>query len=171
MPQLDALIDVLRASPHRIVAFIPGLEPARRALLAGRGRVVSERPVKLERFLKECDMIICHGGEAGTGALMYGIPQLVFPAHYEQYLTARRLQQVGCGGWVTPAGGRDEIARVFEDILAKPAYAAAARAFAKRYAAWSPNEQRRRIVVRIQELLAERGAILSPAQNQPGPPR
>jgi hypothetical protein len=49
--------------------------------------------------------------------------------------------------------------------------AANARADAKRYAAFSPAEQRRRIIARIEALLAERGAILPPPTTRPGTER
>jgi hypothetical protein len=171
LPQLDALIDVLAASPHRIVTYIPDLDPARRARLTGRNHVAPDRPVRLETFLKGCDLIVCHGGELSTGALAYGVPQLLFPTHYEQYLTARRLQQVGSGRWFAPAATAPEVARDFAQMLEDPRYASAARAFAKRYGAFSPSEQRRRIVARIEQLLAGRGAILSPLSTRQGPER
>ena len=171
LPQLDALIDVLRASPHRIVAFIPGLDENRQARLAGRKRILADRPVKLDRFLKSCDLIVCHAGEVATGALMYGVPGFLFPTHYEQYITARRLQQIGAAGWIPSAATAAEVALGFAQLTGEPGYAAAARTFAKRYAVFSPSEQRRRIVVRIGELLRERGAILSPAQTRQEPER
>lgn len=166
LPHLDALIDVLCASPHRIVAYIPGLDEARRARLASRKRIVADRPVKLERFLKGCDLIVCHAGEIATGALTFGVPSLNFPTHYEQFLTARRLQQLGAAGWIPSAATPAEVAHGFAQLTDDPRYGAAARAFAKRYSAFSPPEQRRRIVLRIEELLAERSAILSPAQTR-----
>lgn len=163
LPQLDALVDVLAASRHNIVTYIPDIDPARRARLStSRRHVVSDRPVRLDSFLKSCDLIVCHGGEIATGALMYGVPQLLFPGHYEQLLTAYRLQQIGSACWVGPKGQAADVARGFTLTLDDPRYAAAARAFAKRYSAFSPSEQRRRIVARIEEVLAGRGAILSP---------
>lgn len=152
--QLDAVIDWLAASPHRVIAFVPGLEPARRARLAARHRVVAERPLRLDPLLKQCDLIVCHGGEIAAGALMYGVPQLLFPTHYEQYLLARRLEHLGSGGWIGPAGNAANVAAGLERISADPQFAAASRAFAGRYAAYSPREQRRRIVERIEQILA-----------------
>src|SRR5258705_34100 len=46
LPALDALIAALARSPHRVAAFIPELEPARAARLAGPGRIVSEQPMR-----------------------------------------------------------------------------------------------------------------------------
>jgi UDP:flavonoid glycosyltransferase YjiC (YdhE family) len=165
-PQLDELIDVLCASPHRIVAYIPGLDDARRARLAANRRILADKPVKLDRFIKTCDLVVCHAGEIATGALMHGVPTLNFPAHYEQYITARRLEQVGAGGWLAPQPAPGEIARGFRKMLDDPRFAANARAFAQRYPTFSPQEQRRRIVARIEEVIRGSTDIL-PAPNPP----
>jgi UDP:flavonoid glycosyltransferase YjiC (YdhE family) len=154
LPQLDALIDVLAAGPHRVIAYVPGLDAARRARLAGRGRVVIDRPVRLDVVLPHCDLLACHGGEIAGGALASGVPVLLFPLHYEQYLTARRLEQLGAGGWFGSAAGATDVRVGVDAMTADPRYANNARAFAQRYRAWSPQEQRRRIVARIEGLLA-----------------
>ena len=165
--QLDELIDVLRSSPHRVIAYIPGLDDKRRERLAGRTRIVSERPIRLERFIRSCDLLVAHGGDLAMGALMHGVPSLNFPVHYEQYLTARRLEQLGAGGWVPPGSDPGELARGFNELIANPRFGTAARAFAQRYPAYSPQEQRRRILVRIEELLRGPEAILPPASTPP----
>ena len=165
LPMLDPLLDVLAASPHRIVAYIPGLDEARRKRFASPRRIVTDKPVRLERFLRECDLLVSHGGEISAGALMYGVPSLVFPTHYEQYATARRYEQLQTGVWLGPGATADLVPRGLDAAL-DPRRADLARIFAKRYAAFSPMEQRRRIVLRIEELLRGRGAILSPPSTQ-----
>lgn len=171
LPQLDALIDVLAGSPHRIVAYIPELDAARRARLTGRNRVYSDKPLKLEHFLKGCDLLVSHGGEIAAGALMYGVPALLFPTHYEQYLTARRLQKLGAAFWCGPGATKPDVVRGYTQLLADNRYKASAQAFARRYSAFSPAEQRRRIILAIEGLLAGGGAILSPPSNSQGPER
>ena len=165
LAQLDELIDALAASPHRVVAFIPGLDAKRRAKLAGRKRIYSDRPVKLDRFIRTCDLVICHAGEIATGALMHGVPTLNFPSHYEQLLTSRRLQLVGASGWIGPQSPPGEVTRGLEMLLGDPRYAANARAYAQRYPTFSPQEQRRRIIGRVEELLKGRAAILPAAPS------
>lgn len=168
MPQLDALIDYLASSPHRVIAFIPDLDEPRSARLASRRRKVVDRPARLDRLIRHCDLLVCHGGEIGTGALLYGVPQVLFPAHYEQYLTARRLEQVGSAVWLaTHALAPRDLAAAIERALHDPRHAAAARAFAKRYTAFSPEEQRRRIIARIEQILAEGGGALPPPGAAP----
>lgn len=154
LPQIDALIDVLAASPHRVIAYVPGLDAGRRARLSGRGRVVIDRPVRLDVVLPHCELLVCHGGEIAGGATASGVPALLFPSHYEQYLTARRLEQLGAGGWFGPGAAARDVKIGVEAMTSDPRYASNARAFAQRYRTWSPQEQRRRIVARIEELLA-----------------
>jgi UDP:flavonoid glycosyltransferase YjiC (YdhE family) len=89
---------------------------------------------------------------------------LVLPRHYEQYLTAVRLQQLGPGGWLTAQSGPQHVKAALDAMTGDPRFQAAARAFARKYSAWSPAEQRRRIVARIEAIVAGRAAspILPP---------
>jgi hypothetical protein len=151
LPQLDAVIDVLAASSCRVAAFIPELEPHRAARLRSSRRIVSERPMRLDGLLKDCDLLINSGGNISPGALMYGVPQVIFPMQYEQYITARRMEQIGAGVWLGPDD--TQVAKAIADVLGQPSFRSAARAFAARYPAYSPAEQQRRIIVRIEEIL------------------
>ena len=166
LPQLDAIIDGLAASPHRVIAYIPGLDAARRARLAGRGRAVIDRPIRLDVVLPRTDLLICHGGEIAGGAVATGVPAMLFPTHYEQYLLGRRIEQLGAGGWIAPHAVAPDVLLAIRAMTTEPRFAAAARALAQRYPTWSPQEQRRRIVARIEELLSRPrpSPILSPSQ-------
>ncbi len=154
-PQLDALIAALAAGPHRVAAFIPELEPARRDRLRGPSRFVSEQPMRLAPLLEECDLFISQGGNVCVGTLMSGVPQLVFPSQYEQYLTARRIEQLGAGLWLAMEAEPSQTAAALDRILREPAFAMAAKAYARRYPSYSAHEGQRRIVVRIEEILGQ----------------
>src|SRR5450631_455669 len=161
-PQLDSLIAALATSPHRLAAFIPELEPARRTRLQGAGRVVSEQPMRLAPLLENCDLIVSQGGNVCLGSLLSGVPQLVLPGQYEQYLTARRIEQLRAGLWLGLDSKPMETAPALDRLLREPGFPAAAKAYARRYPEYSPRESRRRIVVRIEEILAR------PALPRPG---
>ena len=169
LPALDALIEALARGPHRVAAFIPELEPARAARLAGRTRIVSEQPMRLAPLLAECDLFVSQAGNVAVGTLMAGVPQLVFPSQYEQYLTARRLEQIGAGIMLPPDAPAQAVAEALERALSDPRFAAAAKAYAQRYPKYSAPEQQRRIVVRIEEILAQpsRWSALPPAGAAP----
>ena len=83
------------------------------------------------------------------------MPQLVIPTQYEQYVTARRVEQTGVGIMLPPDAPAALVAEALERALGAPSYTAAARAFARRYPQYSPSEQQRRIVVRMEEIIAQ----------------
>jgi UDP:flavonoid glycosyltransferase YjiC (YdhE family) len=162
--QLDAIIQWLVAADCTVIAFIPELEPERRARLASPRRIVAERPVRLDMLMRHCDLAISHGGEIAAGILLAGVPQLTFPTHYEQYLTALRIAQLGAGAWLGPGASAREVSAALEQALALRGSAEAAHAYARHYAAFSPQDQRRRIAARIDQILAAspaRASILS----------
>jgi hypothetical protein len=154
-PQLDALIEAFARGPHRLAAFVPDLESARRERLRGPSRFVSEQPMRLAPLLEECDLFISQGGNVSVGTLMSGVPQLVLPTQYEQYLTARRMEQLGTGLWLGVEAKPAEVSATLERVLREPAFTAAAKAYARRYSAYSAREGQRRIAVRIEEVLAQ----------------
>jgi UDP:flavonoid glycosyltransferase YjiC (YdhE family) len=152
-PHVDALIAALAEGPYRVLAYIPDIDDARRARLAARHRIVLERPVRLDSILKSCDLLVCHGGEIAGGALACGVPVLLMPSHYEQYLTARCIDALGCGGWLTHEATAGDVRLAVMALTSKAQFKAAARAYAARYPAYSPLEQRRRIVARVEDIL------------------
>ena len=163
LPQLDALIDYLARSTLRVLAYIPELEETRRARLAAAHVVVTDRPMRLDGPIRDCELVISHGGEGMSGgAVTHGVPQIVTPSHYEQYLTARRVEQLGVGAWVAGNAPAASIASAIEHVLAEPRYRANAQAFARRYPQFSSAEQRRRIVLRMEEILAARSILSRP---------
>jgi UDP:flavonoid glycosyltransferase YjiC (YdhE family) len=165
---LDAVIDLLAGSTLRVALYVEGLDAARRARLEGPTRRVSDAPMRLDSLLDECDLVVSHGGELTTGTLARGIPQLVFPLQYEQYINARRVEQLGAGRWLAPTASRKDVGDTLASLLSEAACTKAARAFAGRYPSFSPLEQRRRMVARIEQLARE-GPILAASARQGKP--
>jgi UDP:flavonoid glycosyltransferase YjiC (YdhE family) len=83
------------------------------------------------------------------------VPQLVLPSQYEQYLTARRIEQLGAGLWLGLESRPDEVRTALERLLQEPSFPGAARAYASRYRAYSAAESQRRIAARIEEILTQ----------------
>ena len=154
LPHLDALISLLSTGPFRVAAFIPELDAARRARLASPLRFVADRPIRFGPLLGDCDLFVSQAGMASSGILMSGVPQLMLPVHYEQYLAARRIELLGAGLTVLPHASGQELAKALQRVVTEQGFRTAARAYAKRYSAYSPAEQQRRIVKRIEDILA-----------------
>lgn len=150
--QLDLLIAALRERDLRVVCFIPDLEASRAAILASPRRIVSDRLIRLAPLLKDCDLFVSHGGSATIGTLLAGVPQLVFPGQYEQYITARRVGQLGAGEWFSPDD--TAVAAKMGRVLDDPSFTQNARTYARAYEGYTPREQVRRIVKRIEEIAA-----------------
>jgi UDP:flavonoid glycosyltransferase YjiC (YdhE family) len=162
--QLDTLIRLLAGGPFRVIAYIPGLEAQRADRLRGALRIVAEKPVRYAPLLSGCDLFVSHAGSAATGILMSGIPQLMFPMHYEQYLSAVRIAQIGAGVVVLPEASAQETTQAFGAVVNDRRYRDAARAYGRRYPSYSPAEQQRRIVQRIEDILrAPQAAGAAPA--------
>ena len=154
-PRIDAVIEALLAHRCRVVAYIPGLDAGRRARLQSAQRSVNDVPVRLAGLLADCDLFVNHAGNVVGAALMHGVPQLVLPAQYEQLVTAARIEQAGGGIGVARIDAPRDVAVAFDRALRERArMRQAAGAFRRRYAAFSPAEQERRIVARIEQVLA-----------------
>lgn len=166
-PQLDAVIDAIAASGSRVAAFVPRLDAGRRARLRSAKRVVADAPMRLKPLLESCDLFVSEGGDTAAGALMSGVPQLVCPTQYEQSITALRLEQVGSALWLAPDARTRDASAALGRMLDDERFKANARAYASRYRSFSPAEQRRRIVLRIEQIAS--GPILSPT-TKPGSP-
>jgi UDP:flavonoid glycosyltransferase YjiC (YdhE family) len=135
---------------------MPGLDDARRARLQSAQRRVSTVPLRLASLLPECDLFVNHGGNVAAAALMHGVPQLVLPAQYEQLVTAMRIEQLGAGLAAPRVDAPREVANAFAHALRDgPRMRRAADVLRRRYAAFSPAEQERRIVARIEQVLAK----------------
>jgi hypothetical protein len=133
VPQLDALIDALVANRCRVAAFIPNLAPARRERLQSAQRLVAQRQMRLAPLLAQCDLFVSEGGNIATGALLSGVPQLLFPPSTSSFSPRR-----GWSSWAAPCGcRRDRLpsARRWRcgRMLQEPRFKASAQAFARRY--------------------------------------
>lgn len=155
LPLLDPLISMLASSPHRVVAYIPELEQQRVARLRSDRRIVAERAMRLGPLLPDCDLFISHGSTVAVGTLMAGVPQLTMPTQYEQYTTARRMEQLGAGLWLDPTAPATTLRDALVRMLSEDSFPRNAKAFARRYPHYSPGEAQRRIVRRMEELLTQ----------------
>src|SRR5207237_3826011 len=103
----------MAARACRVIAYIPDREPERARRLQGPTRIVSEKPVRYGSLLAECDLFVSQAGSAATGTVLAGVPQLMFPVHYEQYLSAVRIAELGAGIALLPAATTAEVTRAW----------------------------------------------------------
>lgn len=134
------------------VAFCPDLPAALEARFAAPHLVFSRAPVDLGAA---ADAAVTYAGFATTARfLLAGKPLLLLPGHLEQYLLARRVAELGAGLCVTAGQPPAAVAAALRRVVADPAHAAAARAFARKYAAFPQATVLANLVRRIEDILA-----------------
>jgi UDP:flavonoid glycosyltransferase YjiC (YdhE family) len=103
---------------------------------------------------READAAINYGSLATTTAfLLAGKPLLMLPGHLEQYLVARRVEEMGAGKLVNPELPPGDLRAALADLLDNPFWRGNARAFAAKYAAFDQGAVIGNLVRRIAEIL------------------
>ena len=74
------------------------------------------------QILKYVDVFITHGGMNSTAeGIVYGVPLIVFPQAADQYLVARRVEQLGAGIYLKRPTAK-KLRKTVNDILSDPKY-------------------------------------------------
>jgi UDP:flavonoid glycosyltransferase YjiC (YdhE family) len=132
------------------VAFVPDADAM--GLPAARGSVrVSRAPIDIGNVANECDLAILHSGHSTARFLLAGKPVLAFPLSGEQQLMALNIVRLGAGESLHPEQ-IELMPQVMDQLFGDERYRAAAKAFAERYAAWTPERQLRLVVDRLEEM-------------------
>ncbi|HQX59366.1 MAG: hypothetical protein KA316_10605 [Rhodoferax sp.] len=112
-------------------------------------------PVDLGLTLPECALCVCHAGEATLAqSLLHGVPLLLLPTQAEQFLIARRVGQCGAGINAAERVRPLDYVKLIGSMLAESGYQAAARAFAQRYAGFTPHGHTLALVDEFEHQLA-----------------
>lgn len=156
LPGLKEVITQLQAlRKHEVVLFCPGLADSIIARYATPRLAIIPRPARLDRLTTDCHLVLCQAGHGMVaGMLRAGIPLLLFPTNLEQYLTSRRVEDLGAGLMLDTSEGRPDCRSPLERLLREEAFRSAARGFALKYAEWTQDGIRQSIEQRILELCA-----------------
>jgi UDP:flavonoid glycosyltransferase YjiC (YdhE family) len=155
---LPAVLTALAGRGCRTIVFADAIPPDVRRRFESPSMRFEARRLDLARVGRECDLAV-HNANHGTMCqlLLAGKPMLHVPITLEQTVLARAVCRVGAA---EAASARDAdvaaVGRTVDSLLAEPRYAAAAKRFAEKYAAFDPSEQVRRMVGRVEELLGHR---------------
>ncbi|HEY0818240.1 MAG TPA: nucleotide disphospho-sugar-binding domain-containing protein, partial [Rhizobacter sp.] len=98
--------------------------------------------------LPRASLLVCHAGQASVAqALRLGIPVLMLPEHAEQHLLAREVERTGAGVNAATLPQPVAYASLVAAMLRPDGpHADAARAVARRHAAFDPAALTARIV-------------------------
>jgi UDP:flavonoid glycosyltransferase YjiC (YdhE family) len=119
-----------------------------------------DQPADIEQMAREADIAITYASLATTTAfLLAGKPLLLLPGHLEQFLIARRVEEMGAGRLVNPEQAPGDLRAVLADLINNPSWRTNAQAFATKYAAFDQKAVIGNLVKRISELLVDSASV------------
>lgn len=130
----EAALAALRALGQPSVVFFPDAPAALLARYAAPQLAFSATPLDLARTSSEADAAVLYAAMSTmTSFLLRGKPVLMLPGHLEQFLLARRVEEMGAGLLVNPEQPPVDLEHKLRRILFEPDFALNAQAFAHKY--------------------------------------
>jgi UDP:flavonoid glycosyltransferase YjiC (YdhE family) len=152
-PHLEAALQALHGLPGSVLIYAPGLPAELMQRYTAPHVAFSPVPVDLKKVARQADAGLTYASPAATVAfLMAGKPVLMIPGHLEQFLFAKRVEEMGAGLIQNPEHTPHNLAAMLRQVLAEPGFSANAGAFAAKYANFDQNAVMVHIVARIEEL-------------------
>jgi len=152
----ERLLTSLQQAEARVLAYIPGISEKMAEKYATPRLIISHKPVRLQSVRYECDLAICHAGIGTVSAvLLAGKPLLLLPNQLEQYLVARRIEELGAGLVVNAdiKDAKPDYPSLLKRLLQEATFRQAAQAFAKKYGQFQPEAQYRAMANVVEKLL------------------
>lgn len=154
-PHVESALQALHDLHGSVLVYAPGLPAELVRRHAAPHIAFSPVPVDLNKVARQADAGITYASPAATVAfLMAGKPVLMIPGHLEQFLFARRVEEMGAGLVQNPEQPPQHLAAMLLQVLADPGFRSNAGAFAAKYANFDQNAVTTNIVARIEELAA-----------------
>ncbi len=156
-PYVEMALQALRDLHGSILIYAPGL-PANVARRYEAPHIFfSPVPVDLNKVARQADAGLTYASPAATVAfLLAGKPVMMLPGHLEQFLFARRVEELGAGLVQNPEQAPDKLTTMFHRVLREPGFRASAGAFANKYANFDQDAVLANIVARIEDLINAR---------------
>ena len=150
----EAALAALASLRQPTVVFFPDAPPQTLARFAAPHLMFSPSPVDLERASAEADAAITYASLATTTRfLLAGKPVMLLPFHLEQYLMARRVEEIGAGLLADPEQPADDLPQKLERVVFDPSFTNNAAAFAAKYAAFPQATVIDNLARRVEEII------------------
>lgn len=151
----EVALQALQALGQPSVVFMPGASAALRSRFASPSLFFADTPIDLARAGREADLALTYASlSTTTRFLLAGKPVLMLPGHLEQFLMARRVEQMGAGLLVDPEKPANDLPQKLQQVLFDPLFADNAQAFARKYAAFPQEMVIANLLRRIEEICA-----------------
>jgi UDP:flavonoid glycosyltransferase YjiC (YdhE family) len=152
---LEATLIALQELGLPTVVYCPGLTEDIKERFSAPFIHFSVSMLDMATITREADAVVSYAAYASTVSfLLSGKPTLMLPFHLEQFLFARRVEQMGAGLLVDPEQPATDLLQKLRRVLFDPLFAGNAQAFARKYAAFPQEVVVANLVRRIEELCA-----------------
>ena len=149
----EAALAALYALGQPTVVFFPDAPPTLLERYAAPHLVFSAKPLDLAQTAREADAAINAANMSTvTSFLLKGKPVLLLPGHLEQFLLARRVEEMGAGLMGNPEQPPVDLELKLRRILLEPDFTLNAQAFARKYANFPQDTVIAHLVSRIEEI-------------------
>ncbi|MBE0625690.1 MAG: hypothetical protein IH606_12855 [Burkholderiales bacterium] len=151
----EAALAALHALGEPSTVFFPDAPAGLLARYAAPHLVFSASPLDLTQTAREADVAISYAGlSTATSFLLAGKPLLLLPGHLEQFLLARRVEEMGAGLLLDPEQAPLDLEQKLRRVLYDAQYSLNARAFARKYENFPQHTVASNLVSRIEEIAA-----------------
>ncbi|MFZ5500272.1 MAG: glycosyltransferase [Pseudomonadota bacterium] len=141
VPGFESVLQALARLDIEVLCVAPGMSPDAAKRFATRRLRIALAPLDLPPLLEHADLAVGYGNSGfSTQALLAGVPLAMRPRHVEQALFAHRVEALGAGQLLSGRIDADSVTASLQELLDKPAYRQAARAFRSRHADFSPEQ-------------------------------
>jgi UDP:flavonoid glycosyltransferase YjiC (YdhE family) len=150
------VLEAIERGGHSCVAVCDGVPAAVRERFGKSAAIrFEDKPLDLREVGAACDAAVLNAGHGATaGMLLAGKPVLLVPIHLEQGLLARAAVRNTQGALEASYKDGADAGGKLDALLGSEAHAAAARAFAAKYLDFDQAARVRRMVGRVEELIA-----------------
>jgi len=151
----EAALSALHALDQPTVVFFPDAAPALLARYAAPHLVFNSKPLNLARTAREANAAVTYAGMSTvTSFLLKGKPVLLLPGHLEQFLLARRVEEMGAGLLLNPEQPALDLEPKLRRVLFDAEFALNAQAFARKYANFPQDTVTAHLIARIEKIAA-----------------
>lgn len=150
---VEAAFQALQALACNVLVYCPDADVGFRQRYQTARLAFADQPVDLHQAARDAVAGVSYASSHTTTAfLLAGKPLLLLPAHLEQFLLARRVEEMGAGVLLNPEQPPTDLAQKLQQILQQPNYTANAQAFAQKYAAFQQDQIIDHLVNRVEAL-------------------
>jgi UDP:flavonoid glycosyltransferase YjiC (YdhE family) len=153
-PVMSALREAIERLRLSAIVYVPELPAAEVQRLVGDAALVLDRPANLRAVFADCDLVVQHATHGvASEALLAGRPLVSLPITLEQFLLARRIEQIPAGVTGNPNDAAT-LLPLLQRGLSDARLLAGAQAFATRYKQLDPAQQAQKLAARLDQLIA-----------------